>query len=142
MADRLPRHPRDKGARCLKRALGARDARARARVPELPGLARRDREARALGGGAGRLRELPAPHSRQVLAADAPAAAEYVPAGHCTQRLARAAAEYVPAGQLAQPAAPAPEYAPAPQSAHAALPPAALLFPAAHAEHGPPSAPV
>jgi hypothetical protein len=70
-----------------------------------------------------------APQPVQVLSTEAPAVVEYVPAPQSVQVLAVEAPVAV-------------RYFPAPQSVHAAEPSNSLYFPAAHAEHVPPSAPV
>jgi hypothetical protein len=62
-------------------------------------------------------------------AAEAPVVAEYVFASQSTQVLDTEAPVVL-------------RYLPAPQSVHEAEPRASLYFPAAHAEHSPPSSPV
>jgi hypothetical protein len=58
------------------------------------------------------------PQLTQVLLANAPVAAEYVPAGQLVPAEAPAAAEYVPAGQSAHTEAPSVEYLQATQLKH------------------------
>jgi hypothetical protein len=84
-----------------------------------------------------------------VLAADAPAAAEYVPTSHGTHALAvsaRSRGPNVPGGQSEHALAPRPANAPAGHAAHApGGSPAPLAFlnaPPPHGTHGPPSGPM
>lgn len=86
---------------------------------------------------------LPAAHSTHAEAVPAAAVVEYLPAAHAVH--SRPASEYVPAMQSTQAvtasAADGADF-PAKQLAHAADPVTALYFPAAHAVHAAPSAPV
>jgi hypothetical protein len=103
----------------------------------------------------------PCAQIKQVLSAEAPSVDEYLPALQSTQALACAApvlVEYLPAAQSVQTVSLADLYLPAGQSTHASLPagelePAGqavqaaepfvfLYWPAAHAAHWPPFAPV